>query len=218
MVLVMKCVEVEHRAQQHDEREDDDNASYHAVDEHDAAVVEFVAHLVDKPCQPEPPQQGTAHDAQIAHAHVQWMFGHDKGKLCKRCHEEQDDERVGECHQKGGDAVVYQRALLGVAHMYFFCGVRPVAIHAEDHEHDASRNLQPESVLRIVDQVHHKTHAQPRDDGIDEIADGGAHSGDESIPASLVQGALYAENAHGTHWRRCHDADEYALTYIIEYV
>ena len=87
----MKRVKIEHRAYENEQRENDDYAPDYLVDDDDAAVVELVSYLVYKPCQPEPPQQGAAYNAEITHAHVQRMLGYDKGELGERRHEKEDD-------------------------------------------------------------------------------------------------------------------------------
>ena len=104
--------QVEHRAYEYDQREYDNHAAYDLVDDHDAAVVELVSYLVYQPRKSEPPQQCSAYYAEITNAHVQRMLRYDEGELGVGCHEQEYDQRVGECYEKGRYAVVYQRAFL----------------------------------------------------------------------------------------------------------
>lgn len=64
--LIMYGVEVENRADEHGEREDDDEATDDAVDNLNAIHVELSPHFIYQPCQAVPPKQGTGNDAQVA--------------------------------------------------------------------------------------------------------------------------------------------------------
>ena len=90
----MKRIKIEHRSDKHDERENHDNATDNLINNDNAAVIKLVPNLVDKPCQPEPPKQRAADDAEIAYAHVQRMLGYDERKLGERCHEKEYDKRI----------------------------------------------------------------------------------------------------------------------------
>lgn len=92
--LIIERVKVEHRTQKHDQREDYHNAADYPVDDHDAAVFKLVAHFIDEPCQPEPPQQGSANDTEVTDAHVKRLFRNDESKLCEGSHEKEYDKRI----------------------------------------------------------------------------------------------------------------------------
>ena len=49
--LIRQLVKIEEGAEEHDDGEDDDNASHHTIDDKDAGVVKLASHLVDKPRQ-----------------------------------------------------------------------------------------------------------------------------------------------------------------------
>ena len=60
-------VEIEHRSHQCDEREDDNHATYHLINNKDAIGIKLAPDLIDEPGESEPPQQSSENDAQIAH-------------------------------------------------------------------------------------------------------------------------------------------------------
>ena len=70
MSLIVESVQIEHSADKHQQREDNDNTADNLVDYNDAAVVELIADFVNKPCKTKPPQQGSAYNAEIAYTHV----------------------------------------------------------------------------------------------------------------------------------------------------
>lgn len=87
----MKRIKIERRAYEHEQRKNDYNAADYLVDYDNAAVVKLVSYLVDKPRQPEPPQQRTANNAEISHTDMQRMLGDDEGELGKRRHKKEYD-------------------------------------------------------------------------------------------------------------------------------
>ena len=214
----MEIVEVEDGAEEDDEREEDDGTTDDSVDDEDAALVEDVAHLVDQPCESKPPDEGTGHNAEVADEHLERMVGDDEGKLGEKTHEKEDDEGVGEGDQEGGHAIVHECAFVGAALVHVLRGVGAPADDAEGEQHDAARELQPELVLLVVDDVHDEAHACSGDEGVDDVADGCPDAGDEAIPPSLVQGALHTKDAHRPHGSGGNHADEDALEHEIDNV
>ena len=192
-------IKIENRTYQGDDREDDNHASYYLINNKDAVGIKLAPNLVDEPCETEPPQQRSEHDAQIAHAHLQRHIRHYEGKLGKGGHEEEHDERIGERNEEGGDGIVPERALPLAALMHVLRRIALEAIYAEHQEQKASENLQIELVLGIIDNVHHKTHSQTREEGIHDIAESGTDTRYETKPAALVQSALDTQDANRSH-------------------
>ena len=192
-------IEIEHGSDECDEREDDHDTSYYLINNKDAVGIKLAPDLVDEPCETEPPQQRSEHDAQIAHAHLQRHIRHHEGKLGKGGHKEEHDERIGERDEEGGDGIVPKRALPLAALMHVLRRIALEAIYAEHQEQKASENLQIELVLGIIDNVHHKTHSQTREEGIHDIAESGTDTRYETKPAALVQSALDTQDANRSH-------------------
>lgn len=192
-------IEIEHGSDECDEREDDHDTSYYLINNKDAVGIKLAPDLVDEPCETEPPQQRSEHDAQIAHAHLQRHIRHYEGKLGKGGHKEEHDERIGERDEEGGDGIVPKRALPLAALMHVLRRIALEAIYAEHQEQKASENLQIELVLGIIDNVHHETHSQTREEGIHDIAESGTDTRYETKPAALVQSALDTQDANRSH-------------------
>ena len=76
-------VQIENCAEEGDDREDDDHASYHLINNKDAVGIKLSPHLVDEPGETEPPEQGSEDDAEIAHTHFERHIRHHEGKLGK---------------------------------------------------------------------------------------------------------------------------------------
>ena len=76
--------------------------------------------------------------------------------------------------------------------MHVAGGVGAETDNAEGEKHQAAGDLEEEAVLCVVHHVHHETHAHAGDDGVDQVAQRRAHAGHHAIPATFVQGALYA--------------------------
>ena len=216
--LIIERIEIEHCAHKHYQREYYDYASYYSVDDTYTAVVELVAHGVDKPCKPEPPQQRPTDDAKIAHTHIKRLCRYDKSKLGERSHEKYHYERIGECNEESRDAITHERAFVVTADVYLFGRVRTIAVYSECHQHNATHNLQDKTVMLVVDKVNHKTHAEPRYHGVNKVADSSSHACHEAIPTPLVQRTLYAEHAHGSHRRRSYDAYKQTFEDKVEYI
>ena len=194
-----KVIEVEHRSYQGDDREYHDDASYHLVDNEDAVGIKLAAYLVDEPCEPEPPQQRSKEDAQVAHSHLQGHVGHHEGKLGEGGHEEEHDERIRQGDKECRYAVVPERALLVAALVHVLGGIALEAIDAEDQEQQAAEYLQVELVLGVVDEIHHKAHSQAREERIDDVAASRPNTRHETKPTPLVQSALDTQDADRSH-------------------
>ena len=155
-----EMIEIEHGSDECDEREDNHDTSYYLINNKDAVGIKLAPNLVDEPCETEPPQQRSEHDAQIAHAHLQRHIRHYEGKLGKGGHEEEHDERIGERYEKRRYAVVHQCALLVARLVHVLHRVALEAVDSKHEEHQASENLKIELVLGVAHKIHHKTHAQ----------------------------------------------------------
>ena len=64
--LIMNGVEVEHCADEHGKRKDDDETADDAVDDLNAIHIKLSPHFIYQPCQAVPPKQGTGNDAKVA--------------------------------------------------------------------------------------------------------------------------------------------------------
>ena len=204
-------IQVEHRAYQRYQREDDHHTAYHLINNKNAIGIKLAAYLVDEPGKTKPPQQGAKHDAEIAHAHLDRHVGNHKGKLRVSGHEEEHDERIGESDEEGRQSVVEQRALLVAALVHVLHRVALEAIYSKDKQQQTARNLKIELVLGIVDKIHHKTHTQTREHGIHDVAASSADACHKTIPAPLVQRALNTQNTYWTHGSRGNDAYDNTL-------
>ena len=204
-------IQVEHRAYQRYQREDDHHTAYHLINNKNAIGIKLAAYLVDEPGKTKPPQQGAKHDAEIAHAHLDRHVGNHKGKLRVSGHEEEHDERIGESDEEGRQSVVEQRALLVAALVHVLHRVALEAIYSKDKQQQTARNLKIELVLGIVDKIHHKTHTQTREHGIHDVAASSADACHKTIPAPLVQRALNTQNTYWTHGGRGNDAYDNTL-------
>ena len=193
-------IQIENRAEESDHGEDDDHAAYYLIDNDDAVGIKLVSNLVDEPGESEPPQQGSEDDAEIPYSHFYRHIRYDESKLREGGHEEEYDERIGERNEEGGDGIVPERALLLAALMHVLRRIALEAIYAEHQEQKASENLQIELVLGIIDNVHHETHSQTREECIHDIAESGTDTRHETKPAALVQSALDTQDANRSHW------------------
>lgn len=139
-------------------------------------------------------------------------MGYHKGKLGKRRHKQEDDERIGERYQKRRNGVVHERpcAVL-VALPYVGGGIAAPAIHAKHQEHHAAYDLQPELIGGIGDEIHDETHAKTSYQGVNDITDRGAHASDKAVPTAFFQRALYAQYTHRPHWCGGYDPNEKSL-------
>ena len=204
-------IQVEHRAYQRYQREDDHYTAYHLINNKNAIGIKLATYLVDEPGKTKPPQQGAKHDAEIAHAHLNRHVGNHKGKLRVCGHEEEHDERIGEGDEKGRQAVVEQCALLVAALVHILHRVAFEAVDSEHKEHQTAENLKIELILGVAHKIHHKTHAQTREHGIHDVAASSADACHKTIPAPLVQRALNTQNTYWTHGGRGNDAYDNTL-------
>ena len=89
-------IQIENRAEESDDGEDDDHASYYLIDNDDAVGIKLIPNLVDEPGESEPPQQGSEDDAEIPYSHFYRHIRYDESKLREGGHKEEHDERIGE--------------------------------------------------------------------------------------------------------------------------
>ncbi len=205
-------VNVEDGAYETDEREDDDAAANDAVDYYHARLVKLGAYLVYHPRQPIPPQQRAAYHGGIAHGHEHGLVGYDEVELGKEGYEEQDYQGVGQGDEECRHRVVDQCAFLFLpVDMGVFQRVAEETDETENEKHHAAGKLQVELVYGVVDEIYHKRHARPGDQGIKQVACRGSYACGESIPASFLLGPLNAKYSHGTHWRGSRYANDDAF-------
>ena len=74
-------IQIENRAEESDDGEDDDHAAYYLIDNDDAVGIKLVPNLVDEPGESEPPQQGSEDDAEIPYSHFYRHIRYDESKL-----------------------------------------------------------------------------------------------------------------------------------------
>ncbi len=159
----MKRVNIEDRPHKDHQRKDNHHSPDDLVDQQDSIIIKFASDLIHQPSQPKPPQQCAEDNPREAYAHLEFVVGNDKSELRKQRHKHKDHQRIGESHQKSSHAVVNQCAFLAAADVHIFRWIRSETIHAEDQKNDAGSDLKNETVMRILDKIHHKTHSQTRD-------------------------------------------------------
>ena len=153
-------IQIENRAEESDDGEDDDHTAYYLIDNDDAVGIKLVPNLVDEPGESEPPQQGSEDDTEVTHAHFYRHIRHHEGKLRKGGHEEEHNEWIGECYEERCDAIVHQGTLLVARLVHVLHRVALEAVDSKHEEHQAAENLKIELVLGVAHKIHHKTHAQ----------------------------------------------------------
>ena len=166
-----KANQVGRQAQQHEYAADNHGYTNDLIDNADARRVELRADAVHQPSQSPPPQQGTAHDAGKAHKHLERMVRQHEGELGVEGEEQEDNQRVGECHEERRPGIIPQRSLLLSRLMHLLRGITLIRVQAEAQQHDTTAHLQVESVLVVVDQVHHERHTEACEARIQDIAD-----------------------------------------------
>ena len=112
---------------------------------------------------------------------------------------------------KNAEIVVEQCPLLSRRLVHAFCRVGAEGDDAEYEQESASYDLQPEYGFGVVDEIHDKRHAKACNGCIEKVTCSGSGTGDQSVVASLVDGALQAENACGAHGGGDDDADNQAF-------
>lgn len=143
-------IQIKNRAEESDDGEDDDHAAYYLIDNDDAVGIKLVPNLVDEPGESEPPQQGSEDDAEIPYSHFYRHIRYDEGKLREGGHEEEHDERIGECYEERRDAIVHQGTLLVARLVHVLHRVALEAVDSEYEEHQTAENLKIKLVLRVT--------------------------------------------------------------------
>ena len=209
-------IQIENRAEESDDGEDDDHAAYYLIDYDDAVGIKLVPNLVDEPGESEPPQQGSEDDAEIPYSHFYRHIRYDESKLREGGHEEEHDERIGECHQERREAVVHQCALLRfVAPMNILRRVGAIAVDAKQQQYNTATYLKHKTRTLVAHKIHDKTHTDTRKQRIYKVADTSTDTRNKTIPATFIQSSLYAKHPHRTHRSRCHDANQYSMEYKV---
>ncbi len=88
-------------------------------------------------------------------------------------------------------------------------------MYSEQHKYDASGKLKPEPKPVFIDEVHDERHAGKSDGSVYEVGKASADAGNESKPAALVYGSLYAKHSDRSHWSRNENAYQQTLEYDI---
>lgn len=194
-----------------DDTDGNDDASDDAVHNGDAVSSYAVFHPCKSVCKAQPPKHCTGKNAHESEDKSEEVGGDYKGELCKKGNEKKDDERVGKCDKECRDVVVEQCPLLSRRLVHAFCRVGAEGDDAEYEQESASYDLQPEYGFGVVDEIHDKRHAETCNSCVEKVACSGSGTGDQSVVASLVDGALQAENACGAHGGGDDDADNQAF-------
>ena len=100
------------------------------------------------------------------------MFWHYKSESGKERHEEEDNEGVAQCDEESLNEVFAQCAL--VLGGWPQVGVSAERVVTKDKEDDTSEELEKVHRPRLLDEFQDKAHAQSRDEGVDDITEGGA--------------------------------------------
>ena len=133
------------------------------------------------------------------------MLGYDKADSGKESEEEEDDERIADGNDEARESIVPKRPTFSTG-LVGFDRLGVIGIGSEAEEQDAAQYLEIENSCGALDEVHHETHTQARNHGIDEVAHRRSTARGKAIPASLVEGALYGKHSDGSHRRTCHDS------------
>ena len=86
---------VAHSVQQNQYGHQHHHRTDNPVDQPYSAHIEFVPHLVDQPCQQEPPPHGTHNNEEVADDLKQRTVGQDERHLTIHGDEKEYDERIG---------------------------------------------------------------------------------------------------------------------------
>ena len=211
-------IEVENRTKENDGREQDDHRTDDPVDNGNACLVESPADFVHKPRQSVPPKERAQRNTDESDGGFEGPRGLHKSKLCERGHEEKDNQRVGKGDEKRRQPIMKECAfatILGMG-MHFFGRIGAETEYAKEQQNDTSGNLKEKLILRILQWLHDKPHAQADYQRIDDVAQCRADTSHHAIPAAFVQSALDAKDSYGTHRSRCDDADGYPLKDEVE--
>ena len=99
-----------------------------------------------------------------------------------------------------------QRALATRRGAQALARVGAVHVDAENKQHRAAQQFQPEEVFFVIDKIHHERHAETCNEGIDNVAQRCTCTRGHTIGTAFLQRTLYAEYAHWSHGRRGYDA------------
>lgn len=145
------------------------------------------------------------------------MIGYYKSKLSKCSHEEENDQRIRQCHKECCKTIVEQRTFVA-AYVYSVLRIAFETVHSEYKKQDTTENLEYEFILLVVDKVHYETHSEACDECVDNIADAGTDSRNEAVPPTFIHGSLNAEHTNRSHWCRCYNTNEHAFDDKVNYV
>ena len=186
--------------------EDEDDGADDAVDEPHRADVEVGAHLVNKERDDGPPDKGAQHYRGITEDDVKpLVLGQREVESGEQGDNQEHDERVtqGEqetCYHVTPLVVTRVDALLDLAD-----GVVDNHVDGIDNQDDAAHNLQDVDV--VGNEIGHQRDTQAHEQTIEQIACRSPHSGEKSRAATIVQGALDAQDTYRTHG--CRQEDTY---------
>ena len=179
------------------------------VNQPDTVHIEARAYLIYNIGEAIPPKHGSEEDADISKTLLTKVLGNHKREGVEQSDEEEDDQGVAEGEQERSEEIVRKRAatIRGGTQLR----TRTVGVHTKDEQHHTTNQLQDVNGTRLFDEFHHETHAQTSNKGIEDIADGGSKSRDQTILPTLVQSALNTQHTNRSHRGTCHYSDNQAL-------
>ena len=176
------------------------------VDKPDAAHIEPRTHFIDDIGNEKPPAHRSDEDREIAHDMVpQLRFGQEEVETGKQTYIEEQNKRIGEGEQEGGNEILRIGIDRRVGFADILRRVLPVEIEAEAHQHQAAQNLQ--YILIGFDKIDNNRHTQPCEQGIYQVGQRGSQPRNESRPTPLVERALDTQYSYRPHRCRYQYAD-----------
>ena len=146
------------------------------------------------------------------------MIRQHKGKLSVHSQEEEDDQRIGEGHNKGRPGVIPEGTLLLTRLVHILRWIRTIGVKAEAEQHDTTHNLKVETILVVGDEVHDERHTETSDSCIDNIAYCSTDTCGQTIPAAFIQRTLHTKYTNGSHRCTGNYPDHHPLEDEIYYV
>ena len=111
-------------------------------------------HASERIGQTNPPQHGARYDAEKTEDEAKEIGGDHKGELGEEGDEEEDDERIGNSDEEGGDIIAQERALLSRRFVHLPRRVRAEGVDAEEQQQARTHDFEPEDIFWAVDEIH----------------------------------------------------------------
>lgn len=178
------------------------------VEAHDAPYSEIASHLVDDVGEPKPPKHCTRNDGQVAQTLSEPVAWDDKRQHVEEGDEKENDKGVRKRDEKSRGEIMHQSAFAVGNGTEAFPWISLEHIDAEDEEHDASEEFEPENVVLVVDEIHDERHSESGHQRIDDVAQCSSCASHDSVVAPLLYGSLDAQDTDGSHWCRSYDANQ----------